>query len=78
MQCTWCLELKHLRDWKLTQWTLLFPVTEEFDACKICSPTGVRTNTAVVLSTLQRVHSAYNYVAGNCDLRSKLSTLIKT
>ena len=78
MQCPWCLEFRYSRDWKPSQWTSWSPVTDEFNACKKCSPTGVCTNTAEMLLTWQMLRRAYNYVAGDCHLRSTLSTVIET
>jgi len=78
MQCPWCLEFRYARDWKPTQWASQSPVTEEFNCCKTCSPTGVCTNTAELFLTWDMLRRACNYVVGDPHLHSTLSTLIET
>ena len=77
MECPWCRQVRYSRDWKRSQWASWSPVTEEYNACKVCSVTGVCTDVAEVNSTWKSLCHAYNYVAGLADLRSKLGMLIE-
>ena len=70
--------MRYSRYWKHSQWASWSPVTEEYNACKVCSATSVCTDAAEVMSAWKSLCIAYNYVAEDACLRSSLSSLVET
>jgi len=78
MECPWCHQVRYSRDWKHSQWASWSAMTEEYNACKVCSATNVRADAAEVVDVWKRLCAAYNYVARDASLRSSLSMIVET
>ena len=78
MECPWCHQVRYLRHWKYSHWAAWSAVTEEYNACRVCSATGVHTDAVEVMSTWTSLCVAYNYVATDVCLRSSLKVLVET
>ena len=70
--------MRYSRHWRYSQWAAWSAVTEEYNACRVCSETGVHTDAVEVMSTWTSLCVAYNYVATDVCLRSSLKVLVET